>query len=770
MKSLSLLNTQRPIISGAILTPCLALRPGSLEQIHVEPSAQLDYSAIASGIVKHQGASLQHLSLLPANPQLTDAIAEVIAMGCRRLVTLKIPFASQLTDAGVGAIVTGPAAAFIQTLHLSRSSVMNGSTLAAMSGNCHALRELRLRGCHAACTSAAGVDALDILRQRGVRVVYLPQVIKSMCPLTVVSCCGADSRRSVVCTTTTFTTSTTASAASARNSPSCINGCGAALKHGDQSDHDQLCLHAPVLCPLALHGCDAVIPRKALGAHMAQCPKWLVTCLWGCGEWCSRVAIHAHMEAHCTKMEAAAMQVRCPLSYMGCQYVQNTEDLVVPTVAEHLQRGDCLAATYVCASCGSAGNLSSRPLPHTCRTRTCHDSACNVSSLIRGRFPQCQPLCRPPPQLLRGINTDDVESVFGASLPPPPAPRQLPLDLRLPVLAYHERYRLSAALWLRHVSDSNLVASEVDEQAMPGISNGVIPGIDSANCGGTLQAGSRSPSLDMLSAILRRRPIEIASAGLEVEYTGAGLITPDGHGLSAVASITGGAHLLQATVDMSSNLLGAPYNYLSDGPESEERVAFPAISSAPFSPLRDHYSSGGAWAGPGRLHRPMTNPIHRLTLQQQAQHKQGSGAGGQNHSATHIPYYSQRSIGAPPPRTFYPPTHAVDQSHVRLDNAKLQRAPILDSPPSHIPSASRWHRIPSPHTSPPPAPQALGVSSPSSTQHAMPAVLRLPLPLPPALPPASLAERRMFAVLEPYKITGTGGGRVGGKRATTANA
>jgi hypothetical protein len=268
--SLELSHSTRPALSPEFLMRALSVRPQQLQSLRVEPAELLGDVALR-GIAATHGRALRSLLMLPDNPLVTDAGVESIASGCTRLERLALPFASQASDAGLGALLDSQCAAQLRALHISRWGLMLGGSLSALASRCGRLRELRVRGCHVACGSAAGVAALELLAARGVRVDYTPSAVNWS--LGVTSCFTGAVRGSVCASSA----DAAAGSQGIRPRNACANGCLANLEPGDQEDHDLLCPAAIVPCPLAMYGCPVVLDRRdAVQTHLETCDFWLV--------------------------------------------------------------------------------------------------------------------------------------------------------------------------------------------------------------------------------------------------------------------------------------------------------------------------------------------------------------------------------------------------------------------------------------------------------------------------------------------------------------
>lgn len=58
----------------------------------------------------------------------------------------------------------------------------------------------------------------------------------------------------------------------------CVHGCGAIIHQCKILDHEELCFNKRVPCVNALYGCEVVMSRNRIGAHLVHCPASLVHC------------------------------------------------------------------------------------------------------------------------------------------------------------------------------------------------------------------------------------------------------------------------------------------------------------------------------------------------------------------------------------------------------------------------------------------------------------------------------------------------------------
>jgi hypothetical protein len=311
------------------------VKPGAgFTALTISPSQALTDKSLGL-IAEHLGPTLQTLALGPYNPRLTDSGLSALVRGCPRLQRLELPFAGGITDTGVLAVAA--AAGALQALSISRCSIMSAAPLGALADGCPRLRELHVRGCHAAMSDTSdgggggGHAALKRLRDRGCVVHYTPH------PLV-----GTTTERALA--------TGSASPCAPRERVACGAGCGALVAPVDVVDHVEVCVRSTVRCLNWQDGCGWTAERGDVGAaarHYAECPHWVVCCSAGCGEQLPRSAMPAHLERHAHEVEAAALVPRCPHAGDGC-------DCPPAELADgtHLSAGRCEYAAYACASCG----------------------------------------------------------------------------------------------------------------------------------------------------------------------------------------------------------------------------------------------------------------------------------------------------------------------------------------------------------------------------------------------------------------------------------
>ena len=377
------------------------------------------------------GPTLTSLCLGPYNPLITDAGLSSVAELCPRLNRLHLPFSSQITDVGARALAAAARKrpGQLQDLNLNRCGIMSASTLLSLASACTGLKDLHIRGCHAAvndaCSSiveaayfgAAGSDAaaslamspdstshvisgqdvLRSLRSRGCRVYYLPHPSHSSHQASSANSMNAGQQSPMLKTSTV----TDCGDGGGPDSPSsnripCPHGCGAEVKPADVSDHAQVCLQVEVPCVNAAAGCGFRASRGDIPAferHFAACPHWTVSCSAGCGEVLHASQLEGHLLEHVRCVEGAALQQRCPMAAEGCAYSRRatigdgsadafTGSGAAPlSMEEHISSGACCFAAYACASCGKTHSSADGPV-------TIVVSQPPQQLLLQGRQPQ----------------------------------------------------------------------------------------------------------------------------------------------------------------------------------------------------------------------------------------------------------------------------------------------------------------------------------------------------------------------------------------------
>lgn len=327
----------------------------SREPVHMlvlEPSDRL--GDVTLGLISEAlGGTLRHLRLGPCSPLVTDAGLEVLAASCPLLERLELPFSAGVGAPGVTALARSRASTCgrLKHVNLSRCGLRSSAPLCELALHASGLRELFVRGCHAAVddgggSGGQGAAALAALAARGCSVRYDPPPPPAPAP----ACSSGGSGGGGWCAQLQHAPDATAAAGGcAQQAPdavvvvgaagvstgggncladgsggsgaaatqrdaatervACPRGCGQAVRPADSDDHEGgVCTHARTACVNAGSGCAFTALRgdtAAHSAHLQVCPAWLVCC-GACGETVPRAEHAAHARRHWCAMEGDA--------------------------------------------------------------------------------------------------------------------------------------------------------------------------------------------------------------------------------------------------------------------------------------------------------------------------------------------------------------------------------------------------------------------------------------------------------------------------------